>query len=225
MWSPKDSKKEDPMRDAKPLVLLTALIIAGCQAQTDSRSSAGRGKTTPAVARATPRPPQPMILPEGTLLAARLETSLSSATSKEGDVILARLAEDVKVGERVVLKEGTEVRGRVVAASPSGRVKGRAHLAIDFDRIVVNGRERELELRAVDITASSDKGKDAKLIGGGAGAGLIIGAIADGKKGALIGTAIGAAAGTGAALATKGKEVELPSGTMLQLKLEREARL
>ena len=131
----------------------------------------------------------------------------------------------MKVGERVVLKEGTEVRGRVVAVSPSGRVKGRAHLAIDFDRIVVNGRERELELRAVDITASSDKGKDAKLIGGGAGAGLIIGAIADGKKGALIGTAIGAAAGTGAALATKGKEVELPSGTMLQLKLEREARL
>jgi hypothetical protein len=54
---------------------------------------------------------------------------------------------------------------------------------------------------------------------------LIIGAIADGKKGAAIGTAVGAAAGTGAVLATKGKEVELPSGTNLRLKLEKEARL
>jgi hypothetical protein len=166
-----------------------------------------------------------VVLPEGTVLQARLETSLSSATSKEGDAILARLAEDVKVGEKVVLKEGTEVRGRVVAAVASGRVKGRAHLAIDFDRIVVNGKEHEAALRAVDITAESSKGKDAKIIGGGAGAGLIIGAIADGKKGALIGTAIGAAAGTGAALATKGKEVELPSGMTLHLKVEKETRL
>lgn len=212
------------MRDVKLLTFLAALVISGCQAQTDSKSSAA-GKTTPAVARATPRPPAPTVLPEGTVLPAKLETGLSSATSKEGDAILARLAEDVKVGDKVVLKEGTELRGHVVAAAPSGRVKGRAHLAIDFDRIVVNGKEREAELRAVDISAGSGKDKDAKLIGGGAGAGLIIGAIADGKKGALIGTAIGAAAGTGAALATKGKEVELPSGTTVHLKVEKETRL
>lgn len=213
------------MRYAKPMVLLTAFIITGCQAQTDSRSASSAKPPAKAAALPKPKPPEPVILPQGTVLAAKLETSLSSATSKEGDAILALLAEDVKVGERVVLKQGTELRGHVVAAAPSGRVKGRAHLAIDFDTIVVNGKEREAELRAVDITAESGKGKDAKLIGGGAGAGLIIGAIADGKKGALIGTAIGAAAGTGAALATKGKEVELPSGMTLHLKVEKETRL
>jgi outer membrane lipoprotein SlyB len=90
---------------------------------------------------------------------------------------------------------------------------------------VADGKERQAALRAVDITAPSGKNKDAKVIGGGAGLGLIIGAIADGKKGAAIGTAVGAAAGTGAVLATKGREVELPSGTNLRLKLEKEARL
>jgi hypothetical protein len=223
------TSKGGPMRDLKPLALLAVLSVVGCQAKTDSSSAsgaAGSGASKTAASRPAPRPtPEPIVLAEGTMLPVQLETGLSSATSNEGDLIVARLSEDVKAGERVVLKEGTEVRGRVIAATPSGRVKGRAHLAIDFDKIVTGGREREASLRAVDITAASDKGRDAKVVGGSAGLGLIIGAIADGKKGAAIGTAVGAAAGAGAALATKGREVELPAGTNLRLKLEKEARL
>jgi hypothetical protein len=216
------------MRSRMPLVLIAAFGLAGCQAQTDTSSRGTQSQRVPVAtqpAAAKPQPPEPLSIPAGTVLAATLATGMSSATSKEGDPILARLTEDVTVANRVVLKSGTELRGRVVAATPSGRVKGRAHLAFDFDRVVVGGKEREIALRAVDITAESSKSKDAKIIGGGAGAGLIIGAIADGKKGAAIGTAVGAAAGTGAVLATRGREVELASGTALKLKLERDARL
>jgi outer membrane lipoprotein SlyB len=217
------------MRFVKPLALLTAVILAGCQARTDSSSSTATAK--PGTAREAASRPAPKAAAEapllaiGTVLPVQLETSLSSATSHEGDLIVARLSEDVKAGEKVVLKEGTEVRGRVVAAVPSGRVKGRARLAIDFDRILAGGKEREASLRAIDITAPSGKGKDAKVIGGSAGVGLIIGAIADGGKGAAIGTAVGAAAGTGAVLATRGKQVQLPAGSALKLRVEREARL
>jgi hypothetical protein len=161
----------------------------------------------------------------GQVLNAKLETALSSATSRAGDAVLARLSEDVRLDGRVVVKAGAELRGRVVAASQSGRVQGRAHLAFDFDRLVVSGREHQVALRAVDITAESSKSKDTKIIAGGAGAGLIIGAIADGGKGAAIGTAVGAAAGTGAVLATRGKQVQLPAGSALKLRVEREARL
>jgi len=215
------------MLSRKPWALIAALGLAGCQAQTDTSSKRTTERVPVATQAAAPRPkpPEPLLIPAGTMLSASLETGLSSASSKEGDAILARLAEDVKVGERVVLKSGTELRGRVVAATPSGRVKGRARLAFDFDRVVVGGKEHEVALRAVDIVADSSKSKDAKIIGGAAGAGLIIGAIADGKKGAAIGTAIGGAAGTGAVLATRGREVELPSGSSLKLKFEREARL
>lgn len=217
------------MRDhAKSLALLSALLIVGCQASSDTASdAAGKSASRPAkAAAARPAPaPTPVVIPAGTALPLTLETGVSSANSKAGELIVARLSADVKLGDRVVLKQGSEVRGRVTAAVPSGRVKGRARLAFVFDTLLVNGRPVPIEVGAADMTAGSNKGNDAKVIGGGAGAGLIIGAIADGKKGAAIGTAVGAAAGTGVVLATKGKEVELPAGSAMTAKLEKDVRL
>jgi hypothetical protein len=138
--------------------------------------------------------------------------------------VVARVREDVRVGEQVVLKQGAELRGRVTSAVPSGRVKGRAHLSFDFDRLVVNGSARPVSVREVDLLAESNKKHDAAVIGGGAGVGAIIGAIADGKKGAAIGGLIGGAAGTGVVLSTEGKEVRLASGTRYRLRLEQELR-
>lgn len=214
------------MRSMKAFALIAVPLLAGCQASTDSKSERSSSKSTAKTAAARPAPtPAPILIPEGTVLPVILETELSSDKSREGDAIVARLSDDVKVGERVVLKQGTELRGLVTSALASGRVKGRAHLAFDFDKLIANGKERPVALREVDITAESSKNRDAAVIGGGAGAGAIIGAIADGKKGAAIGGLIGGATGTGVALATKGKEVRLPPGTAYRLRLEREIRL
>ena len=138
---------------------------------------------------------------------------------------MARLAEDVRVGEKVVVPAGTEVRGQVTAAVPSGRVKGLARLAFDFDTLVLKGKEHSIGTRPVDITAANSHKKDAVIIGIGAGAGAIVGAIVDGKKGAGIGALIGGAAGTGVVLTTKGKEVELGTGARVTVRLTRETRL
>ena len=100
---------------------------------------------------------------------------------------MARLAEDVRVGEKVVVPAGSEVRGRVTAAVPSGRVKTRARLAFDFDTLVLEGKEHSIGTGPVDITAGDTHKKDAATIGIGAGAGAIVGAIANGGKGAGIG--------------------------------------
>ena len=48
----------------------------------------------------------------------------------------------------------------------------------------------------------------------------MIGAIAGGKKGAAIGTAVGAGGGTGVVLATRGEEVRLGAGTPLRTTLQ-----
>lgn len=138
---------------------------------------------------------------------------------------MARLGEEIRVGEKVVVPAGSEVRGRVTAAVPSGRVKTRARLAFDFDTLVLQGKEHSIGTLAVDVTAGDTHKKDAATIGIGAGAGAIVGAIIDGKKGAGIGAVIGGATGTGVVLSNTGKEIELGSGTRVTVKLTREARL
>jgi hypothetical protein len=57
------------------------------------------------------------------------------------------------------------------------------------------------------------------MIGGGTGAGALIGGLAGGGKGALIGTAIGAAGGTGTAYATGKKEVSFGEERRLTFRL------
>ena len=207
--------------DAIP-VLFTAVLLAGCQASSNS-TSATAGKPSGGILQVLR--PNPITVPEGTTFPLVLETAISSATSRSGDVVVARLAEDIKVGEKVVVPSGSEVRGRVTAAVPSGRVKGDARLAFDFDTLVLKGKEHPIGTRPVDITAANSHKRDAVIIGGGAGAGAIIGAIAKGGKGAAIGGLIGGATGTGVVLVTKGKEVALGTGTRVTVRLTRETRL
>lgn len=157
-------------------------------------------------------PPAPLVIPEGTELTLVLETSVSSATSQAGDAVTARVEKATGPDGSVVLPGGTSVEGRVTDARPSGKVKGRARLVLDFDRIVIRGRPHPLSATGLTMEASPQHRKDAATIGGGAALGGIIGAIAGGKGGFGKGAAVGAAAGTGAVLLTKGKEVELPSG-------------
>jgi hypothetical protein len=210
------------------VVLLVAfhLAAAGCQqsAGPEARPSKGRGGKPAASSLFKPKP-APVVVPAGTELEVKLETSLSSEGSRTGDLVIGHLSRDVRVGERVVLREGTELRGRVGAAVESNRVKGRARLSFAFDRIVLDGREREVALGGIDITAADSHKRDAAIIGGGTAGGAIIGAIANGKKGAAIGGVLGGAAGTGAVLATKGKAIELPGGTPVRVRLKEDAAL
>ncbi len=120
-----------------------------------------------------------------------------------------------------VLAEGSAVNGVVTDATRSGKVKGRAHVAVRFDTLTPRGVDERYNIRtsAVGRTAPGTKKKDALEIGGGAAGGALIGALVGGKKGAAIGTAAGGGAGTAVVLSTRGKEVNLPKGAALTLRL------
>jgi hypothetical protein len=234
------------MRATSVTVLVAAVLAGACQAPSrESASASGEaGSPAPAAgasakARASARQggsglasglidalkPEPLLIPAGTTLPLVLETTVSSGTNSAGDGVVARLVSDVTSGQKVLLAAGTLVRGHVTAAVPSGRVKGRARLAVSFDSVAVKGREHQLATRAVDITAEDSHKRDAAIVGGGAAAGGIIGAIAGGKKGAGKGVLIGGAAGAGTVLATKGREVTLVAGTTLEIELVADTRL
>lgn len=158
-------------------------------------------------------------LPAGAVIPVRIGTSVSSAHSDPEDRVLATVRENVRSNGRVVIPAGSEMRGHVLSAQRSGRVKGRAHLALRFSEVNIHGRWHRIATQRISLVAPATHKKDGAIIGGGAGAGAILGAIIDGKEGAAKGALIGAGSGTGVVLGTRGKEVGLASGTRWRVRL------
>jgi hypothetical protein len=180
----------------------------------------------PAAPAPAPTPtPRPRVVASGTALAIVLKEGVTTKTAKPEDRVVAELAEDVVVDGDVLLPSGSEVIGHVVTALRSGRVKGKARLVASFDQIRVDGKTFRIEATGFDVTAGSSAGKDAKIAGGAAAAGVVIGAIAGGGSGALKGGAIGGAAGGAAVLATRGQEVELAAGSRYKIELKKSLQL
>jgi hypothetical protein len=143
----------------------------------------------------------------GTDLFVRISQPLSSAKNQGGETFEAILDRDVVVNGRTVLPQGTGVIGEIVDAKASGRVKGRAVMALRLKALVPQTGEVTVTTNVLSFEAEGTGRRDAARIGGAAGIGAVIGAIAGGGSGAAKGAAIGAGAGTGVTLATKGDEV------------------
>jgi hypothetical protein len=164
-------------------------------------------------------------LPAGTVLPLTLDSYVASDTSRIESPVRAHLRRAIYVGGVEVLPAGAPVSGYVTSAKQSARVKGRAHVAFRFTNVAVDGERYRIETTRVVRQAAGTKKKDALTIGIPAGAGAIIGGIADGKKGAAIGSAIGGGAGTGVVLGTRGKEVRLGRGAAVSVRLLRPLRV
>jgi hypothetical protein len=159
-------------------------------------------------------------LAAGTVIRASLQHALTTDSNAPGDPFTAKVVDDVKVNNAVVIPIGSTVKGIVADSKRSGRVKGRAYMSLRFTEVVLpNGQSYPIQASGTSRTAPGTKKRDAMMIGGGAGVGAAIGAIAGGGKGAAIGAGAGGAAGTGAVLATRGKETGFASGSTLSVKL------
>jgi hypothetical protein len=90
-------------------------------------------------------------------------------------------------------------------------------MTVIFDELVVNGRSTEIRGTVTEAIEGSGIKGEAIRIGAGAGVGAIIGGIIGGAKGALAGVLIG---GGGTIAATEGKEVELPQGSVLRVRID-----
>jgi type IV secretory pathway VirB10-like protein len=176
-----------------------------------ARRAARSAEAEPPMAREPNR--DLLVLPAGTELQLVLERSLSSETSRVGEAVTARVERATGPDGRVLLPGGTVLKGRVYRATPAGRVSGKARLAVDFDRIVVRGAEHRLETTAIDVEGRDSHERDAAIVGGSTIGGAIIGGLLGGGSGAKKGAVVGILGGTGAVLATRGREVEIPSGS------------
>jgi len=200
------------------------LWLAGCAEQPSSTAAAPSAAPEPArktigekirAAVATE-----VELPAGTELQVMLAEAVGSASSKPGERFQSTLHAPVVVDNKVVLPKGTTFSGKVVRAAPSGRLKTPAQLALTLDTLDWQGQSYPVSTSTVSRSARSHKKRNLALIGGGSGAGALIGGLAGGGAGALIGAGAGAAAGTAGAYATGKKDVLLPAETLLTFRLE-----
>ena len=176
----------------------------------------------------------PVVVPAGTVIPITLTTRISTKNAKDGDGVYGKTIFPITVDNKIVIPEGSYVRGRVSEVKKAGRVKGKAALTLNFQTLVLPsgttisiytslggvgaGGDRKGE---ATVEGDSSKGKDAGTIGKTAGQGGLIGVIAGRGKGAAIGGAGGAAAGAAAVLLTRGEDLVLEPGTSIEIVLDR----
>ena len=160
-------------------------------------------------------------IPAGTRLPIVLDTSIGSDTSRVEEAVHAHLSAPIAVQGQTVLPAGSRVSGVVTDATRSGKVKGRAHVAVRFNTLSPRGDDERytIQTSAVGRTAQGTKKRDAMEIGIPAAGGAVVGGLLGGKKGAVIGGAAAGGAGTAVVLNQRGKEVHLPKGAALTLRL------
>lgn len=178
-------------------------------------------------------------VPANTEIHAALDTPLSTRTSKPGDRFTATVSDPVRGSNgSEIIPAGARVEGEVAEAEQGKAVaalRGKGKLSLRFRDIVLpSGQTLPLTATLVSVNNTSGKntkkadeegqvqsgtqGKDvAKDVGIGAGVGTVAGLIFGAP---LKGLAIGALAGGGYVLATKGKDVQLPAQTGMVIRLD-----
>jgi hypothetical protein len=180
-----------------------------------------------------------MALPVGTAIRMKLETPLSTVTTKRGDRFGGRVVEAVMLNGKTVIPVGAALEGDVVRSEEMRRIRGTPtidlrpdHVTLpDGSRYMINGTIVDTSNRG-DVNVNDEgeiKGKghdnrDLLETGAGAGIGLGIGAKVGGVKGAFIGAGIGATASMVHWL-TKTKTAYLPAGTEIIMELSRPMQL
>lgn len=208
-----------------------SLAATGC---THKGPASAEAATNPAAANsaspnagspnAAPQAP-PLVLAAGTHVHVRLSQTIDTKRNRAGDQFQATLDEPLVAGDRVAVPAGTAFQGHVVSSRESGRFRGHAALTLTLDSFNLNGATYPVATSDPSRVSAGHAKRNGLLIGGGAGGGAAIGAVAGGGAGALIGAGAGAGAGAIGAAFTGKRDITLPVESTVTFTLRSEVPL
>jgi hypothetical protein len=164
-------------------------------------------------------------VPAGTRILIRTIDSLDSSKQKTDYRFTASLETNLQAEDMVVAPRGSTVYGRLVQASSAGKMSGSSQLTLELTDILINGTAYPLLTSDFEVKGKGEGKKTARKVIGGTGLGAMIGGIAGGGTGAAIGALAGAAGGTALAASKKGEQLQIPSESLLEFRLEQPVSL
>jgi hypothetical protein len=192
--------------------------------------------------QAAPSAPATVTVPAGTKVLLSLKSAINTKTAQQGDGVYLVSNFPVTGGSHVMIPVGVYVQGVVDRVQRPGRVKGRAQIDMHFTTMIFpNGQVVEVpgvlnSLPGSDgpkvkdsegtVEQAGNKGRDIGNVVKGAAIGAETGVLAGAASGDLgkgigYGSAAGAAAGAIYTLFTRGNDIVIPTGTSVEMVLQR----
>jgi outer membrane lipoprotein SlyB len=159
-------------------------------------------------------------VPAGTLITVRMIDKIDSNVARLGQTFRAGVDEPVMVDGQTVIPRGADALVKLVEDQQSGKFEGKTVLTLALTDITINSQTIDTSTTDVSRASSSRGARSAKVVGGAAVLGAILGAVVGGGRGAAIGAASGAAVGGAAQVITKGQQVKIPTETRLNFTLQ-----
>ncbi|MGA7626575.1 MAG: hypothetical protein WB630_21230 [Candidatus Acidiferrales bacterium] len=172
--------------------------------------------------------PNPFNIPQWTSFRIRMDDTLSSDDSMQGDLFNATVMDQ---GEY----QDARVYGTIQTIDTSGRFRGHTTMILVFNRLVMpDGRRAPLSAEIVklyhapsgefvDVEGAIESGGRGKKTfihtGMGAGAGALLGGIFGGGRGAGIGSIVGGLAGLGTTGFSGPQEIKLQRGLEMLIRI------
>ncbi len=241
-WS--QAPAPEPAATAAEPAAQTTTPTAPASSSTDSAAPGTAQSPAQSPAQTPASSPKTFTVPAGTKVLLQLRSAINTKSAKAGDGVYLASTFPVVVGNRVMIPAGVYVQGTVDRVLRAGRVKGRAQLDMHFSSIIFpNGTVVEIPgmvnaLPGAKQQSVKDNGEGTIEQAGGKGrnagevakiaipTGGTIGSIGGLEGGhPIIGGLAGVAAGlatTGiVALFTRGADVDIASGTQVEMILQR----
>lgn len=165
---------------------------------------------------------------EGQSFDVALQSSISSGSLGNRDTIASTLIDDWVYNQKLIAPRGSVVYGRALDTKKAGMFFADGTMSITFDSILLpNGEQLPLTANVVKIKtkATNRVVKSTIRVVSGALVGVATGLLyalafnGDMSRGAVVGASLGAAGGLVSAATSRGENVEIPAGTVINVRL------